>query len=105
VQASSGTVLSVAIRRTTAYLDLLRILKDRGYLVAVADVRGEDAPLLLQRRDRLVFALGNEAAGPSPSLIALADHRIRIPIREERAESLNVAACGAIGMYLSSRLH
>lgn len=104
VQAASGTVLSVWIRRTRAYLDLVKALKDRGYLVATADVRGEDEPSVLRDRDRLLFALGNEASGPSAALIALSDHRFRIPVRGERAESLNVAACGAIGMYLSSRL-
>lgn len=104
VQASSGTVLSVEIRRTSAYLNLLRALKARGYRVAVADVRGDDAPSRLGEPERSVFALGNEAAGPTPDLLALADHRIRIPIREQRAESLNVAACGAIGMYLSRRV-
>ncbi len=104
VQASSGTVLSVAIRRTSAYLHLLRALKKRGYRVAVADVRGKDEPSRLQGPERLVFALGNEAAGPTEQLLALADHRIRIPIQDQRAESLNVAACGAIGMYLGSRV-
>jgi TrmH family RNA methyltransferase len=103
VQASSGTVLSVAIRRTSAYLNLLRLLKNRWYRVAVADVRGEDSPSRLHEPERLVFALGNEAAGPTADLLALADHHVRIPIHEQRAESLNVAACGAIGMYLSCR--
>jgi TrmH family RNA methyltransferase len=103
VQASSGTVLSVEIRRTSAYLNLARALRDHGYVVAVADVRGDDAPPRLREPEQLVFALGNEAAGPTADLLALADHHIRIPIQEQRAESLNVAACGAIGMYLSFR--
>jgi TrmH family RNA methyltransferase len=104
VQAASGTVLSVWIRRTGAYLDLVKALKDRGYLMVTADVRGEDEPSVLRDKDRLLFALGNEASGPSAAMVALSDHRFRIPVRGERAESLNVAACGAIGMYLSSRL-
>jgi TrmH family RNA methyltransferase len=103
VQASSGTVLSVEIRRTSAYLNLLRALKQRHYRVAIADVRGHDAPARLREPSHLAFALGNEAAGPTAELLALADDRIKIPIQEHRAESLNVAACGAIGMYLSSR--
>lgn len=103
VQASSGTVLSVVIRRTSAYLNLLRRLKDRWYRVAVADVRGADSPSRLREPERLVFALGNEAAGPTAEMLGLADHRVRIPIHAQRAESLNVAACGAIGMYLSNR--
>lgn len=102
-QAASGTMLSVWIRRTEAYLDLIRSLKDQGYLVVTADVHGEDEPSVVQGRDRLLLALGNEAAGPSPSLITLSNYRFRIPMHGERAESLNVAACGAIGIYLSSK--
>lgn len=104
VQAASGTVLAVWIRRTRTYLDLVKVLKGRGYFVATADVHGEDEPSVLRDRDRLLFALGNEASGPSPALVSLSDRRFRISVRGERAESLNVAACGAIGMYLSSRL-
>jgi TrmH family RNA methyltransferase len=104
VQASAGTVLSVAIRRTSAYLNLLRALKEREFRVAVADVRGKDELSRLEEPERLVFALANEAAGPTPELAALSDYRVWIPIRAQRAESLNVAACGAIGMYLSSRV-
>ncbi len=104
VQASSGTVLSVTIRRTSAYLNLARALRDHGYVVAVADVRGEGEPSRLREPEQLVFALGNEATGPTADLLALADHHVRIPIHDRRAESLNVAACGAIGMYLGSRV-
>jgi TrmH family RNA methyltransferase len=104
VQASSGTVLSVAIRRTAAYVNLLRALREREYRVVVADVRGKDAPSGLRDSERLVFALGSEAAGPTADLLGLSDHRLRIPINEQLAESLNVAACGAIGMYLSRRV-
>lgn len=103
-QAASGAMLSVWIRRTGVYLKLVKDLRDQGYLVATADVRGEDEPSVVRDRSRLLLALGNEAAGPSPDLIALSDRRFRIPVRGERAESLNVAACGAIAMYVSSAL-
>jgi TrmH family RNA methyltransferase len=103
-QAASGTMLSVWIRRTGVYLQLVKDLRGQGYPVATADVHGEDDPLVVQDRTRLLLALGNEAAGPSPPLIALSDQRFRIAVRGERAESLNVAACGAIAMYVSSSL-
>jgi len=48
------------------------------------------------------LALGNEASGLSQLLLDLADHRLRIPIFQKKAESLNVAVCGAILMYLAS---
>jgi tRNA G18 (ribose-2'-O)-methylase SpoU len=58
---------------------------------------------VLTNQNRLLLALGNEAAGLSPALLKTADFRLRIPIVPSKAESLNVAACGAICMYLSFR--
>jgi RNA methyltransferase, TrmH family len=101
VQASAGTVLSVWLRRTAEYLKIVQSLKQVNYKIIAADVRGSDEPSLLSQQEKLVLALGNEAAGPSKELLALADYRVRIPTVKEKAESLNVAACGAILMYLS----
>jgi TrmH family RNA methyltransferase len=102
VQAAAGTVLSVWIRRTAQYLDLLKNLKQTGYVLIAADVHGAGEPGILSKQKKLVLALGNEAAGLSQELLDIADYRVRIPTPPEKAESLNVAACGAILMYLSS---
>jgi TrmH family RNA methyltransferase len=45
---------------------------------------------------------GNEAWGLPAELAAVADHRVRIPIRG-RAESLNLATAAAICLHESSR--
>ncbi|MBI3608800.1 MAG: RNA methyltransferase [Nitrospirae bacterium] len=102
VQAAAGTVLSVWMRRTGGYLDLVKALKDGGHLVVSADLNGDEEPSIVCGREKLMLALGNEASGPSSALIGISDYRFKIPIRRDRAESLNVAGCGAIGMYLSS---
>ncbi len=101
-QASAGTMLSLWIRRTDGYLGLLAALKQGGYTIAAAELGGSEdlAPL---RRDRLVLALGNEASGLSEDMLKAADHRLGIPVIREKAESLNVAACGAICIYLSAQ--
>ncbi len=101
VQASAGTVLSLWIRRTAGYLGLLSTLKQSGYAIVAAELGGSEdlAPL---RQDRMVLALGNEASGLSQDMLRAADHRLRIPVIREKAESLNVAACGAICIYLST---
>lgn len=101
VQAASGTVLSVWIRKSAQYLDILKQLKKSGYKIMAADVHGHAAPSVLSKQENLVLALGNEAAGLSRDLLALADYQVRIDVPVEKAESLNVAACGAILMYLS----
>ena len=102
VQATAGTVLSVWLRRTAQYLELARSLRQDGYAIVAADLKGDAAPAVLSQQDKLVLALGNEAAGLSPELLAMSDFRVRIPTVPEKAESLNVAACGAILMYLSA---
>jgi TrmH family RNA methyltransferase len=100
VQSTVGTVLSLWLRRTPRYLELVEALKDKGYSLVAADLDGaEDRSVL--RSQKLLLALGNEAGGLSEAVLNTADHRLRIPVSPGKVESLNVAACGAICMYLS----
>jgi TrmH family RNA methyltransferase len=101
VQASAGTLSSIWLRRTAGYLELIQKLKDSGYRLIAAEVNGRDSPSILADLSRFVLALGNEAAGLSEALLEKADYRVRVPIAQLKAQSLNVAACGAILMYLS----
>jgi len=102
IQSTAGSALSLWIRRTAAYLDLVDELKRRGYTLVAADLRGPKDPAILREIDRLALALGNEAAGLSNALLKKSDHKVKISIAGAKAESLNVASCGAICMYLSS---
>ena len=104
VQATAGTVLSVWLRRTARYLELAKALRKGGYPLIAAELDGTAEPSILCRQSKLLLALGNEAAGLSSALLDVADYRLRIPTVREKAESLNVAACGAICMYLSSQI-
>ena len=102
VQSSAGTMLSLWIRRADGYMGLVAALKQGGYTITAAELGGSEdlAPL---RDEKLVLALGNESSGLSEDILKTADHRLRIPVIREKAESLNVAACGAICIYLSAR--
>lgn len=102
IQSTAGTALSLWIRRTATYLDLVDELRKRAYILAATDLHGQQGPSLLKEPDRLVLALGNEAVGLSNALLKKSDCRVRIPIARTKAESLNVAVCGAICIYLSS---
>jgi len=104
VQATAGTVLSVWLRRTTRYLELAETLRKDGYLLIAAELNGVAEPSILYHQRKLLLALGNEASGLSRALLDAADYRLRIPTVRRKAESLNVAACGAICMYLSSQM-
>jgi TrmH family RNA methyltransferase len=101
VQSTAGTVLSVWLRRTPQYLELVRSLRHRGYTMIAAELNGKAEPSVL-KREKIVLALGNEAAGLSKAVLDEADFRLSIPMERKKAQSLNVAACGAILMYLST---
>jgi len=103
VQATAGAVLSVWLRRTPHYIELAETLKKYDYPLIAADLNGLDGPSVLCKRSRILLALGNEATGLSETLLDMADYRLRIATVREKAESLNVAACGAICMYLASQ--
>jgi len=103
VQATAGAVLSVWLRRTLRHLELAGELQGDGYFLIAAELSGLAEPSILARQSKLILALGNEGAGISSALSAAADFRLRIPTVQDKAESLNVAACGAICMYLSAR--
>jgi TrmH family RNA methyltransferase len=103
VQASAGTVLSLWLRRTSRYLELAAALQKDGCPLIAADLEGTAGPEVFKGTGSLILALGNEAAGLSEAVLKAADHRLRIPVDSEKAESLNVAVCGAICMYLSSQ--
>jgi TrmH family RNA methyltransferase len=103
VQSTAGAVLSVWIRRTDRYLDLVRTLQGAGYPVIAADLNGEQDMTILDDRDKIVLALGNEASGLSDAVLNASDYRIKIPVNNEKAESLNVAVCGAICMFVSAQ--
>ncbi len=102
VQASAGAMLSVWVRVTSDYVLLANKLKSRGYALVAANLGGSD-DLSLLSNNKLLLALGNEASGLSSTVLKIADIRLQIPINQNKAESLNVATCGAICMYLSSR--
>jgi TrmH family RNA methyltransferase len=71
-------------------------LGERGFATLAAAAGGE--PLPDPRPARAALVLGNEGAGVSAETRARADGVVGIPLRG-RAESLNVAAAGAILMY------
>lgn len=102
IQSTAGAVLSVWMRRTDRYLRLAQALRQKGYQLIAADLEGEDELQAVTIPDNILIGLGNEAAGLSDAVLEMADRTVRIDIAREKAESLNVAACGAIIMHLCS---
>ena len=103
VQAMAGSVFSLWVRRANNYLELTQELKNKNYTLVAADLAGTTGSEVLHGQEKLLLALGNEASGLSKALVDMADYRLQIPLDREKAESLNVASCGAILMFLSTR--
>ena len=102
VRASAGSIFHVDVVRGASLETVLPALQDAGVTVLAADGGGEAALDEVARDGRLtgpvVWLFGNEARGVPAALAALADLRVRIPMRG-RAESLNLAAAAAICLY------
>ncbi len=95
VRAAMGSSFRLPIV-PAAWDELAPWLAERGFATLAAAAGGE--PLPDPRPARAALVLGNEGAGVSAETRARADRVVGIPIRG-RAESLNVAAAGAVLMY------
>jgi RNA methyltransferase, TrmH family len=103
VRSSAGSLFHVDVVRNADLTSLLPALQDAGVTVLAADGGGEAALDEIAADGRLsagpvLWLFGNEARGVPAELAALADARVRIPMRG-RAESLNLAAAAAICLY------
>jgi TrmH family RNA methyltransferase len=100
VRSGAGSHFHLDVVRSAPLAGVLPALRRAGAVVLAADGGGEAA--LPEVTDRLagpvVWLFGNEARGVPADLAALADARVRIPMRG-RAESLNLAAAAAICLY------
>lgn len=101
VQASAGTVVSVWTRKNSDYLSMTRQLIEKDYKLFAADTNGTIFKTLGGHK-KIILALGNEGNGLSDDLLSISHEAVKIPIKEQNAESLNVAAAGAILMYMAS---
>jgi TrmH family RNA methyltransferase len=103
VRASAGSLFHVDVVRGAPLAPLLTGLRAAGVTVLAADGGGEAAlpEVAATLRGPVLWLFGNEARGVPAELAALADARVRIPMRG-RAESLNLAAAAAICLYATS---
>ncbi|HET6231697.1 MAG TPA: RNA methyltransferase [Longimicrobiaceae bacterium] len=95
VRAAMGSSFRLPVVEA-AWEDAAPWLRDNGFRILAAAASGD--PLGEPRPPRSALVLGNEGAGVSAATFAHADATVGIPIRG-RAESLNVAAAGAILLH------
>ena len=102
VRSSAGSIFHVDVVRSASLAELVPQVQTAGTTVLAAHGGGEVA--LDEAADEgllaapVLWLFGNEARGLDPALGALADARVRIPMRG-RAESLNLSAAASICLY------
>jgi tRNA G18 (ribose-2'-O)-methylase SpoU len=99
IRVSLGAVFFLPVIRLERWPDDLLALRAAGFALVAATPRAGATPLgAFARPARLALLLGSEGPGLSDAALALADHRVTIPMAPA-ADSLNVATAGAILLY------
>lgn len=103
LRVAMGTAFTLPHARTS---DLPQLLKDAGTGIAmIALTPDPTAPAIDEIRldhERRCVLIGSERSGLSPEVLALATHRVRIPMASG-VDSLNAASATAIACYLLGR--
>jgi tRNA G18 (ribose-2'-O)-methylase SpoU len=106
IRTSMAATLRVPFARLadqlSGWMPALAGLKDRGFtivaLTPAASARDLHEFAACARPDKLALLLGSEGPGLSAASEAIADHRVRIPIRPA-VDSLNLAVAAGIALY------
>jgi TrmH family RNA methyltransferase len=102
LRASMGSTFRVPVYRDDTARDRVRAWRRQGLRVIAADSREGVSMYDMPLTDPIVLALGAEGAGVPDDVLALADARVRIPMRA-RVDSLNVAVAAALLAYEARR--
>jgi 23S rRNA (guanosine2251-2'-O)-methyltransferase len=102
VKTSAGALLTVPICRVSRLDETLKFLKDSGIIIIgsteKASLNFHDAVY----SDPLAFVMGSEEKGIHPSILALCDEQVSIPVYGNIA-SLNVSVAASLLMYEALR--
>ena len=102
IRTSMGGVLTVPYARVPNWPSGLTSLKSAGFTVVAltpAECATDLRSFASQRQHaRLALMIGSEANGLTPDAEAIADVRVRIPIRAD-VDSLNLATAAGIALY------
>ena len=101
VKVSMGAVFSVPWSRLEAWPSGLRDVRGLGFSVLALTPAADATPLAdlpPEATSRFALLLGSEGPGLSDRALAIADHRVRIPM-SGGVDSLNAAAAAAVAFY------
>jgi tRNA G18 (ribose-2'-O)-methylase SpoU len=97
VRVSMGHVLRVPFL-AESWPVLVGALRAAGFVLAALTPAGDVPPAALAGEDRVALLLGAEGPGLTDEALALADHRVGIPMASG-VDSLNVATAAAVAFH------
>ena len=101
-KAAAGALERLPVAQVTNLSRALEDLKEKGVWTVALAADGERDLSQIDLTSGIAIVLGSEGKGVRPLVRRSCDHVARIPMREG-AESLNVAAAGAIAFYEVAR--
>ncbi|MBP7821342.1 MAG: 23S rRNA (guanosine(2251)-2'-O)-methyltransferase RlmB [Saprospiraceae bacterium] len=106
IKTSAGALTRIPVCRSTSLVTTVRDLQNSGIVVVVADHNSDAFIYDVDFRQPTAIIMGAEGEGVSPSLINLANHRVKIP-QVGNMESFNVSVATGIILYeiMRQKLH
>lgn len=102
IKASSGTLLRCPIIHCGKLPETLEIFSKKNITICVLDSHSKQSIFDYHHNDQIVFVLGNETDGISPSVRKMATASMAIPLRNG-VESLNVAVTAALVVFMTNQ--
>lgn len=96
IKTSSGAAFKIPIIRVNHINDAIYYLQASGVSIAAATEKTEELIYSHSLPNKIAVVMGDEGRGVSPTVLKLADYKLKLPLLGS-IESLNVSvACGAI---------
>lgn len=102
VKTSAGALMNIPVCRIDNLPDVVKYLKNSGFIVVAATESSEKSLFDADLRDPLAIVVGSEEKGISSGLLAVCDQTVAIPIHGKIA-SLNVSVATSILVYEAVR--
>lgn len=102
VKTSSGALLTVPVCRAASLSDTVKYLKNSGIRITGTTEKASLNFYDTDMKDPLAIVIGSEEKGIHPSILALCDEEVSIPVYGQIA-SLNVSVAASLLMYEAVR--
>lgn len=102
VKTSAGALLSIPVCRVPVLKEALDLIRNSGISILGATEKAADSFYTADMNIPLAIVMGSEEKGIHPSILALCDQEVRIPVHGTIA-SLNVSVAASLMIYEAVR--